>query len=211
MSGLARHSTTNATSNASEYPTITPIAVTGSADDAPAATPSPGAVNVNNLQDILAGLGLPATTPANPTVSATPAAPVKTAAGGGLSLDMLQGALTGLAQGGAGAAQTPLTDTVTADGVLETQILEDPDVVAKLVALLPAGQQTKEMLVENLRSPQVRQALGSLQSAIAGDSFNDVLANFQLDTTSEKVQEAMRQGNMILAFLESVMESVARK
>jgi len=68
--------------------------------------------------------------------------------------------------------------------------LEDPDVVAKLVALIPEGQQTKEMLAENLRSPQVRQALGSAQSAIAGDSFNDVLANFQLDATSEKVQEA---------------------
>ena len=66
--------------------------------------------------------------------------------------------------------------------------LEDPDVVAKLVALIPEGQQTKEMLVENLRSPQVRQALGSVQSSIA--SFNDALANFQLDATSEKVQEA---------------------
>ena len=77
--------------------------------------------------------------------------------------------------------------------------------------MLSEGQQTKEKLVENLRSPQIRQALGSLPSAIAGDWFNDVLANFQLDTASEKVQEAIRLGNMILAFLESVMESVARK
>ena len=81
----------------------------------------------------------------------------------------------------------------------------------KLLPLLPAGQQTEEQLIDNLRSPQVRQALGSLQSAIAGDSFNSVLANFQLDTSSARVQEAMNSGNMILAFLESVIDSVERK
>jgi hypothetical protein len=130
----------------------------------------------------------------------------------GLSLDMLQGALAGMAQqGGAGAAQmTPLTETVTADAVLESQILDDPAVVAKLLPLLPAGQQTEAALRDNLRSPQVRQALGSLQSALAGDSFNSVLANFQLDTQSERVQQAMIQGNAILAFLESVIDSVEK-
>ncbi|GMI29908.1 hypothetical protein TeGR_g1073, partial [Tetraparma gracilis] len=158
---------------------------------------------------------MPATTPANPPVAATPAAPVKAegaAPAAGLSLDMLQGALAGMAQqGGAGATQmTPLTETVTADAVLESQILDDPAVVAKLLPLLPAGQQTEAALRDNLRSPQVRQALGSLQSALAGDSFNSVLANFQLDTQSERVQQAMIQGNAILAFLESVIDSVEK-
>jgi hypothetical protein len=217
MSGLAPATTTSATSSASANPTITPATgTTAEGDDIAAATPSPGAVNVNNLQNILAGLGLPETTPAGVYVRGTPPAPVKPGAAG-LSVDMLQGPLQGALAGVAAqqanteAEMTPLTETVSADAVMESQILSDPDVVAKLLPLLPAGQQTQEQLVENLRSPQVRQALGSLQSAIAGDNFNSVLANFQLDTSSPRVQEAMNSGNMILAFLESVIDSVERK
>lgn len=61
-------------------------------------------------------------------------------------------------------------------------------------------------LSQNIRSPQVRQALASLQSAIAGDSFNSVIANFNLDTSDAAVMEAMNRGDGIAAFLEAIMK-----
>ena len=117
-----------------------------------------------------------------------------------------------LDQGASTAHRTaPLTETVSPSAVLSTQILRDPAVVAKLPPLLPPGQQTESQLGDNLRSPQVRQALSTLHSAIAGSSFNSVLVNFSLSTTSQKVQDAMNGGDMVLAFLEAVNDSVEKK
>ncbi len=174
--------------------------VATSAEGEPA-TPAP--VNVDNLQSILSGLGLPASSTPTTTAAATPAAPSKA---GGLTLDALQGALSGLAA--PASAAVGLTDVVTPGDVLDSSIMSDPAVVARLTALLPPNQRTEEGLRENLRSPQVRQALTSLQSAIAGDSFNEVLANFNLDASGQAASEALQRGDMILAFLEAVKKSV---
>ena len=43
------------------------------------------------------------------------------------------------------------------------------------------GQQSEEFLEPNVRSGQLRQALGALSSALNGDSYNSVLANIGLN------------------------------
>ena len=104
----------------------------GSAAAAPSATPA-AAVPI----DFFAA---PGATPAPGGAAATPAAPSK-----GLTLESLQGALGNLASQ---PTPVPLTEVLEPGSVLETGILNDNDVVAKLLPLLPEGQQTKEALEE---------------------------------------------------------------
>ena len=69
--------------------------------------------------------------------------------------------------------------------------------------------------MENLRSPQVKQCLKSLSAALCDDeggsmdSFNSILANFQLKP--EDGMLAMAAGNPIEAFLQCVLASVQRE
>jgi hypothetical protein len=110
-------------------------AQTPAAGSAAAAAPSttPAAVPI----DFFAA---PGATPAPGGAAATPAAPSK-----GLTLESLQGALGNLANQ---PTPVPLTEVLEPGSVIETGILEDEDVVAKLLPLLPEGQQTKESLEE---------------------------------------------------------------
>jgi hypothetical protein len=91
-----------------------------------------------------------------------------------------------------------LTDVVTAEAVNESGILSNPRVVAELSQHLPEGQQ----LEENLRSPQMRQALGTLTEALQSDSYNSVLANFSIRPEAGSTQLA--QGDSVGAFLTSL-------
>lgn len=132
---------------------------------------------------------------------------------GGLTLADLQGAMAGLATASPSAASAgpSLSEFTSSDIIDESGILNDSDVTARLVALLPEGQQTEDKLRENIRSPQVAQCLQRLQSALADDagSFNSIIANFQLDASDGAA--AMAAGNPIEAFLNCLIKDVERK
>ena len=90
--------------------------------------------------------------------------------------------------------------------------MNDPDTVARLVALLPEGQRAEDMLRENIRSPQVVQCLQRLTSALVDDdvdSFNSIIANFQLDPSDGA--DALASGNPIEAFLNCLLNYVEKK
>jgi len=132
---------------------------------------------------------------------------------GGLTLADLQGAMAGLATASPSAASAgpPLSEFTSSDIIDESGILNDSDVTARLVALLPEGQQTEDKLRENIRSPQVAQCLQRLQSALVDDagSFNSIIANFQLDASDGAA--AMAAGNPIEAFLNCLIKDVEKK
>lgn len=109
---------------------------------------------------LAAALGMPV--PPGPAASAAPAAPPAAPA----------------------PAPVRLEDTVTAERVIATGILEDPAVRAALIPLLPAGQTQDGLLESNLRSPQLRQAMAQLTSALASDNYNSVMANLGVDPSA---------------------------
>lgn len=158
-----------------------------------------------------------------PSTTTTPS----NASGGVLTLADLQGAMAGLATNSPinTTPQTPnnmqhptppLTELVTSEAISESRILENPEAVARLLDFLPEDQRTEEMLRENLRSPQVQQALHNLTLALAGDesggasidSYRSIIANFQLN--AEDGAAAMASGNPIQAFLDCLTASVTR-
>ncbi|KAL9178432.1 hypothetical protein ACHAXT_003762 [Thalassiosira profunda] len=186
-------------------------------------TAAPGQVDA--LGNILENLGVPRPSGGVPAGERTAdsageeaaAAAGGTAAGGGLTLADLQGAMAGLATapggGGGGDANVgpPLAELAANDIVDESGILDDPETVARLVALLPEGQRTEARLRENIRSPQVAQTLQRLTAALADDAggFNSILANFQLDPNDGAA--ALAAGNPVGAFLECLWKDVERK
>uniref|UniRef100_A0A7S2GWZ2 Pru domain-containing protein n=1 Tax=Helicotheca tamesis TaxID=374047 RepID=A0A7S2GWZ2_9STRA len=170
-----------------------------------------------------------ATTPSAPARSSgenssDSAGPASSGGGGGgggaLTLADLQGAMAGLstatpaASMGVSAAGPPLSELATPESIAESGILDNEDVKAKLIALLPEGQRNEEMLKDTLRSPQVAQCLKSLTSALVSDDgsldgLNSVLANF--DLKAEDGAAAIASGNPIQAFLDCVLKSVERE
>lgn len=131
---------------------------------------------------------------------------------GGLTLADLQGAMEGLATASpVSSPGPPLSELASPQIIDESGIMDDPDAVARLVALLPENQRSNESLRENLRSPQVAQCLQRLTAALADDasSFNSIIANFQLD--QQDGGSALAQGNPIEAFLNCVLKDVEKK
>jgi len=168
----------------------------------------------------------PTSTPAPTSINtATPSAPApKASSTGGLTLSDLQGAMAGLATTSPPSgvplsfAQPqpgpPLSAVVTPENVIESGILNDENIKAKLIEMLPENQRTEDRLIENLRSPQVQQCLKSLTAALCDgegsmDSFNSILANFQLRPEDGAI--AMASGNPVQAFLDCVLKSVQRE
>lgn len=177
------------------------------------ATPAPAAAD-------------PTSTPAPTSINtATPSAPApKASSTGGLTLSDLQGAMAGLATTSPPSglplsfAQPqpgpPLSAVVTPENIIESGILNDENIKAKLIEMLPENQRTEDRLIENLRSPQVQQCLKSLTAALCDgegsmDSFNSILANFQLRPEDGAI--AMASGNPVQAFLDCVLKSVQRE
>lgn len=209
-----------------------------SSSSAAPASNSGSASQVDALSSILENLGMPqpntGATATSSTTTATPSssksttentsssnnnAPAASTTGGGLTLADLQGAMAGLAtHSPAGSTTTtaeipgpPLNELATSDFIDESGILENPDTVARLTEFLPEGQRTPEMLRENLRSPQVQQALQSLTMALSGDaeSYHSIIANFQLEPQDGAA--ALASGNPIQAFLDCVIASVKKE
>mmetsp|Transcript_26183 Transcript_26183/g.47183 ORF Transcript_26183/g.47183 Transcript_26183/m.47183 type:complete len:290 (-) Transcript_26183:139-1008(-) len=173
---------------------------------------SAGGQQVDALGNILENLGMPNNGTPNNAAAATTAGGL-----GGLTLADLQGAMAGLATASPPSAATatagpPLSELASSSIINESGILNDPSMVARLIALLPEGQRTESQLRENIRSPQVAQCLQRLTSALAEEgasSFNSIIANFQLDPSDGA--EAMAGGNPIEAFLNCLLKDVERK
>ena len=185
---------------------LNPAATPAPAAAPPSGTASPQTVDVQNLQSILSGLGLPPTSsspsPSGSTTTpgaAPPAAPAKPPAtnvpAGGITLSDLQAAMTG-------AAQPPasLSHYVTPEEVERQGLLTDPEKYGKLMDMLPEGQRTLEHLTATLRSPQVLSALSSLTEAIDGPDFSSVLANFDLEM-DEETERLVGEGKGVEAFI----------
>lgn len=197
--------------------------------DPPPGTATSGG-QVDTLSNILENLGMPQSdgtaeqpntaTPAPTTgTAATPSAPIPAPprAGGTLTLADLQGAMAGLATSSPPVAVVPpgppLDELASVAAFEESGILNNEETKKKLIELLPEGQQTEKDLMENLRSPQVQQALKSLTTALCSDmdSFHSVIANFNLGTAEEGTTAFMGSGgNAIQAFLDRVSASVQK-
>ena len=139
------------------------------------------------------------------------AAPSASQEGGGkaaLTLESLQGALGNL--GGVLSTSrvkpTSLQSILNSRAVVSSGILDDPSVSSGLLPLLPAGQQTPELLLKNIRSPQLSQAIITLSSSLltSPETFDAILANFKLQE-NDKVREKKGQGQNVIAFLEAVI------
>jgi len=142
----------------------------------------------------------------------------ETGGGGILTLSDLQGAMAGLATHsplgsplGDNVRAPPLNEIATADTVEASGVLNDPLVRHRLIELLPENQRTEEDLRQNLRSPQVQQALQNLTAAFAEDSaaFHDVIVNFSMKPDDGAV--ALANGDPIQAFLDCLLASVQRE
>lgn len=85
-----------------------------------------------------------------------------------------------------------LSKLLTADNL--SSVLDDPACVAALLPHLPEGSQTPTELRATLRSPQLRQSIGSLVSALQTGNFNAVMANFGLDPAAGAAKLAFGDG-----------------
>ena len=74
-----------------------------------------------------------------------------------------------------------LEDILTADSILDTGIMNDPEVVASLLQYLPEEQRSEAYLEETLRSAQFFESLRMLSHALQSDNFNSVMMNFNID------------------------------
>jgi len=200
--------------------TATGSATAANSDSATTANASSSNNNqqqVDALSNILGNLGMPQPSATSASTPAAATAPNTT--GGTLTLADLQGAMAGLATHSPVVQQQmptpPLNELATTDAVDESGILDNPDTVARLMEFLPESQRTDEMLRENLRSPQVQQALQTLTQALVGDSddgssdYHSIMANFQLDAADGAA--AMNSGNPIQAFLDCLVKKVERE
>ncbi|GKY94798.1 hypothetical protein MPSEU_000445000 [Mayamaea pseudoterrestris] len=169
---------------------------------AAAGSASPSTLQVDALSNILQNLGMP---PAD-SASATSTPPQQQQQ---LTLADLQGAMAQV--NNASTSRGPSLDNLVSPAAI-TSLLQDADASARLLELLPPGQQTMEHLEENLRSPQVQSTLRTLTMAVlpdantgANDGLVSLLANFQLPSPTDP---AAAQRNPIQAFLEAIVAQV---
>lgn len=145
------------------------------------------------------------------------------------------GAGRGGSGGGGGSHPTPLTRVFDSD-VLTPLVREDATLAAALMPLLPPGQQTLEGLLDTvstacgecggagemcacwsqlshapaqLRSPQLRQALGTLTGAMDGTNAGSVYATFGLNPADGDAE--MAAGDPVAALIAAVQAQVDRR
>lgn len=77
----------------------------------------------------------------------------------------------------------PLQEIFTPEAILNTGILNDPEVQQELIEHLPEGQKSADQLETAIRSPQFIQAMGSLSHAISDPvNYQSVVTNFSIGT-----------------------------
>ncbi len=92
-----------------------------------------------------------------------------------------------LAQTGSTAARaTPnLQDILLGEEIVRSGVLNDPEVRNELIAQLPPQQQSSEHLEATIRSPQLQQAITSLNEAVLPpDNFHNIATNFGLNPSN---------------------------
>eukprot|EP01126_Amoeba_proteus_P006264 TRINITY_DN12189_c0_g1_i11.p1 TRINITY_DN12189_c0_g1~~TRINITY_DN12189_c0_g1_i11.p1 ORF type:complete len:283 (-),score=70.07 TRINITY_DN12189_c0_g1_i11:63-911(-) len=78
-----------------------------------------------------------------------------------------------------------LQDVVDVEHIINSGLLDDPEVVKKLVQFLPEGTEiTSENLKDNLNSPQFKQAIASFNEALRSGETLSVMMLFGLDTSA---------------------------
>jgi 26S proteasome regulatory subunit N13 len=239
----ASSSTTSTTASASTAPVASSATTTGTAAASTSTTTPAAVATVDALSSILENLGVPLQPNSTTTTSSattdinavgvrnlsTGTTNTTSTSGGILTLSDLQGAMASLATHSplaadgstAGARVPPLQEIVTADSVEASGILQDPSVRQRLIGLLPEHQRTEEDLRQNLRSPQVQQALQSLSAAISPNNnnnhhiphdltaFHNVIMNFSMNPDDGAI--ALANGDPIQAFLDCLLASVQRE
>uniref|UniRef100_A0AAV1T452 DEUBAD domain-containing protein n=1 Tax=Peronospora matthiolae TaxID=2874970 RepID=A0AAV1T452_9STRA len=128
-----------------------------------------------------------------PTAAVAASAPAGTnvAAGGTLTTADLQRAMASF-QGLTQPKPVSLTKLLSADNM--ESVLDDPACVDALLPHLPEGSQTLAELRTTLRSPQLRQSIGSLVSALRSGNSDAVMANFGLDPAAGAAKLAFGDG-----------------
>lgn len=163
---------------------------------------------VDALSSILENLGMPPNGDSSNTSSAIGTATNQ------LTLADLQGAMASISTGTSASSPGPLLNDVLTTQAIDS-LLENEDVVQRLLPLLPPEQQTPELLRTNLLSPQLRNTVSSLTQALLPDDTGDlsgyasVIANFQLE--AEAGQEELTRGNSLAAFLECIVAAVEKE
>ena len=81
------------------------------------------------------------------------------------------------------ANRTPaLQDILIGEEIVRSGLLNDPQVREELIAQLPPQQQTAEHLEATIRSPQLQQAITSLNDAVTPpENFHTIASNFGLN------------------------------
>jgi 26S proteasome regulatory subunit N13 len=177
---------------------------------------------VDALSNILENLGMPQQASSAQGSSDDAAATASSGAGttGQLTLADLQGAMAGLATASpppppaARSVGPPLNEVVTPAAI--TELLQHPDVRARLMQLLPEDQQSEQYLEENLRSPQIQSTLRVLTQILLPDDagslegYHSMIANFQLNAADGE-QTLTTTNNPIQAFLDCIVASVQKE
>mmetsp|Transcript_35089 Transcript_35089/g.39819 ORF Transcript_35089/g.39819 Transcript_35089/m.39819 type:complete len:310 (+) Transcript_35089:39-968(+) len=103
--------------------------------------------------------------------------------GTGNQQDMLRQLLAGMQnlQQNKGNETPGLSSVITNEAV--EKMIADPTYFAELKEHLPEGYQTEEGFKESIRSPQFRQALDALTSAVNSEQITAVITSLGLDTT----------------------------
>jgi len=136
---------------------------------------APAALGGLDFGALLGAANLPATPAASAPSSSS------SSAARGLTLEDLQRAMMGSSPHQQQQQQQQpaleLQNIITREGVMASGILDDPQVLARLIAQLPEEQRSVEHLQEAIRSPQLVDAMRALTRALHSDSFHSIMAN----------------------------------
>jgi len=156
--------------------------------------------------------GAPAPTPAPaPAPAGSSSSSSSSAASAGTESEVARVGMMDVlrAQAAAAAARTaPLPLIVNPTDALASATRSDES-IARLLALLPEGQRTREHLEAAIRSPQFRQGLEGLSAALSSENFTAVFASFGLDPADG--QDSMARGDSVGAFLDAIRAKIARE
>ncbi|KDO26887.1 hypothetical protein SPRG_07601 [Saprolegnia parasitica CBS 223.65] len=100
------------------------------------------------------------------------------------------------------APTRPVSITALLQQPAVAALLEDPEVQATLLPLLPETLQTPHELLSTARTPQLRQCVGALSHALNSSNFNGILSNFGLNANAGHAQ--LMRGDGVGAFLAAV-------
>ncbi|GLE11676.1 hypothetical protein PINS_up024235 [Pythium insidiosum] len=162
----------------------------------PSATPAPVPAQAPTAAAVAA--------PVIPSSSAQPSAPA-----GAITTADFQRAMASL-QAMMGQQQpkgVSLTKLLSAENV--APLLQDEAAVNALLPHLPEGVQNAFELQQTLRSPQFRQSIGSLVSALQTGNYHAVITNFGLDPAAGAAK--LTYGDSVGAFLDAIQQWADRQ